>query len=60
MKKSRQSPDRKPDIQDTPIPPVLDTYPPSMRIKTDPVTNAVIPTNEAVSAAKRWVDFNTK
>lgn len=46
--------------QDKELPPTLDSYPTSMRIRSDPETNAVIPTEEAVEQAKRWADFNTK
>lgn len=46
--------------QDKDLPPTLDTYPTSMRIRTDPTTNAVIPTDEAVEQAKRWVEINAK
>ena len=49
------------EIKDNPFPPpMLDTYPPSMRIDIDPVTNATIPTEDAVHEAKRWVDYNIK
>ena len=49
------------EIRDNPPPvPMLDTYPPSMRIDVDPVTNATVPTEDAVKQAKRWVDFNIK
>ncbi|MFI3206352.1 MAG: hypothetical protein R3Y33_03805 [Clostridia bacterium] len=41
-------------------PPAYDIFPTSMRIRIDPVTNAVIPSDEAVYDVKRWVDFNTK
>lgn len=41
-------------------PPAYDYYPTSMRIRSDPNTNAVIPSDEAVSDVKRWADFNAK
>lgn len=41
-------------------PPAYDVFPTSMRIKTDPITNAVIPSEQAVEDVKRWVDYNTK
>ena len=61
MKKNNTNPMRGKEIKDNPFPPpMLDTYPPSMRIDIDPVTNATIPTEDAVHEAKRWVDYNIK
>ncbi len=65
MKKNKDKTNHNPmegkEIRDNPPPvPMLDTYPPSMRIDVDPVTNATVPTEDAVKQAKRWVDFNIK
>lgn len=54
-KKPKKPKDKKPYP-----PPAYDIFPTSMRIKTDPTTNAVIPSEQAVEDVKRWVDYNTK
>ncbi len=53
MKKERK---RKKEEQ----PPLYDGFPTSMKIREDPVTHTVIPTNQQVEDVKKWVDFNTK
>ncbi|MFI3326413.1 MAG: hypothetical protein R3Y35_09595 [Clostridia bacterium] len=51
---------KKSKSQTPPPPPAYDIFPTSMRIRTDPKTNAVIPSDQAVEDVKRWVDYNTK
>lgn len=61
MKKKKLAPGRHSELRDNPFPPpILEAYPPSMRIDVDPETNASIPTDQAVEDTKRWVDFNIK
>ncbi len=46
--------------QNQDLPPLYDSFPTSMRIRKDPETNAVIPTDQAVEDVKKWADFNEK
>ncbi len=47
-------------VKDDEPPPVYDTFPTSMKIRTDPITNVTIPSDEAVSEVKRWSETNQK